>query len=231
MSARLVGLTPPFVELAARSAFTLLDGASTPEALAERAAAVGMPALGLTDHFDLGGIVRFTQACGRFGVRPIVGAEVRCGLPRTDLHKLRWLAHDSPGAVWVRLMLLCADRPGYHALSSLITRARVGSPRGEPVLPLDALRGRTEGLICLVNLEEWGEPAGGAGKGSAEEVLEQLRSLFGDRLQLALENRGLPEDARRCRAWIRYAEERAIAWVPTNAPGMPVRQIESCTTY
>jgi error-prone DNA polymerase len=218
VSARLVGLTPSFVELAARSAFTLLDGASTPETLAERAAAVGMPALGLTDYFDLGGIVRFTQACERFGVRPIVGAELRCGMPRTELHELRWLAHDSPGAVWVRLVLLCMDRPGYHDLSSLITRARLGSPRGEPVLPLDALHGHTEGLICLVNLEEWGEPAGDAGDGSEEEALAKLRSLFQDRLHLALENRGLPEDARRCRTWIRYAEERGIAWIPTNAP-------------
>jgi error-prone DNA polymerase len=52
-----------FVELAARSAFSLLAGASNPEDLAERAAAVGSPALALADVFDLGGAVRFTRAC------------------------------------------------------------------------------------------------------------------------------------------------------------------------
>ena len=216
---RLVGLSAPaFVELAARSAFSLLDGASTPEALAERAAAVGMPALGLADHFDLGGAVRFTRACARHDVRPILGGELRCGVPRSELHELRWLSRDGPGALWTRLVLLCMDSTGYSALSSLITRARLSSPRGEPVLPLRALEGRVSGLICLLRPEEWAAPGRGS-RGELEEgVVRLLRELFADRLYLALEHHGLPEDSRRCRASIRYAEERGIAWIPTNAP-------------
>ncbi|MBT8479839.1 MAG: PHP domain-containing protein, partial [Gemmatimonadetes bacterium] len=72
-----------FVELAARSAFSLLAGASNPEDMAYRAAAVGMPALALADVFDLGGAVRFTRACDDAGVRPIIGGEVRLGGGRT----------------------------------------------------------------------------------------------------------------------------------------------------
>jgi error-prone DNA polymerase len=42
--------TPPYIELHAHSAFSFLDGASTPLELAGTAAALGYPALALTDH-------------------------------------------------------------------------------------------------------------------------------------------------------------------------------------
>ena len=65
-----------YVELHCHSAFSLLDGASSPEALVERARALGMRALALTDHDDLGGMVRFTQAAHSAGIEGIVGAEL-----------------------------------------------------------------------------------------------------------------------------------------------------------
>ncbi len=91
VAARLVGLSElpgpaaprddfPFVELAARSGFSLLDGASNPEALAERAAELGAPSLALADEFDLGGIVRFARACEESGVHPVFGATVRVAM-------------------------------------------------------------------------------------------------------------------------------------------------------
>ena len=52
------GPAPPYVELRAHTAFSFGDGAMTPEALAARAAALGYPAVGLTDAADLGGIPR-----------------------------------------------------------------------------------------------------------------------------------------------------------------------------
>ena len=67
-------LASSFVELSARSGFSLLDGASNPEDHASRAAELSMHALALTDTFDLGGAVRFTRACEIAGVKPIIGA-------------------------------------------------------------------------------------------------------------------------------------------------------------
>jgi len=191
----LFGMGTSFVELAARSAFSLLDGASTPEALAGRAGALGMPALALADAFDVGGAVRFSRACEGAGVRPVLGAEV---FGRPDR----------------RLVLLCRDREGWGTLSSLITGARCGRPRGEPRLeapPAAVLSGRTAGLVGLVRA------AGGTGW--TEDEVEALRRAFpeGD-LLLALEHHGLPEDGRRCARWIRFAEEAGLPWVPTNAP-------------
>jgi error-prone DNA polymerase len=64
------------VELHCHSAFSLLDGASHPEALVARAKALGMPALALTDHDDLGGIVVFAQAADEVGIGGVVGVEL-----------------------------------------------------------------------------------------------------------------------------------------------------------
>ena len=65
-----------FVELRSHSAFSFGDGAVTPETLVQRAAALGYPALGLTDAADLGGVVRFVVEARRQGVKPLVGAEL-----------------------------------------------------------------------------------------------------------------------------------------------------------
>ncbi|HET7459435.1 MAG TPA: PHP domain-containing protein, partial [Gemmatimonadaceae bacterium] len=65
-----------YVELHCHSSFSLLDGASSPEALVARAAALGQRALALTDHDDLGGAVRFAQAAHDANVAAIIGAEV-----------------------------------------------------------------------------------------------------------------------------------------------------------
>jgi len=195
---------PRYVELAARSAFTLLEGASTPEALAARAGEIGARALALTDRFDLGGAVRFARACRAEGVEPLVGGEVtREGGPPT--------------------VLLCRTREGYANLSSMITRARLSNPRGEPSLPPGGVKGRTEGLVALARVVPEGAGGGAVGDdgrrdGELPRFVSQMRRLFGDRLYLALEHHGLPEEARACAAWVDRAEEAGIPWLPVNAP-------------
>ena len=65
-----------YAELHCHSGFSLLDGASNPEDLVARAAAIGMRAIALTDHDDLGGAVRWAEAGLEHGVAAIVGVEV-----------------------------------------------------------------------------------------------------------------------------------------------------------
>jgi len=65
-----------FVHLHVHSHFSFMDGASSPDALLERAAGYGMAALGLTDHQGLYGAIRFYRAALEMGVKPIIGAEV-----------------------------------------------------------------------------------------------------------------------------------------------------------
>jgi error-prone DNA polymerase len=211
------GVEPPFVELAARSGFSLLDGASNPEQLAERAAAIGLPALALADVFDLGGVVRFERACREAGVRPIVGAEVR-----VDLTVGAFPGSTAADATFLSLVLLCENTAGYHNLCALVTAARLDSPRGSPALSLRQLTGRTEGLVCLMRARGLDPPGAGweaatAGQAVARAI-ERLRNLFPDRLWLALEHHGLLEDDRACEAWLAYTRTGSPPWVPVNAP-------------
>ena len=90
----------PYIELHAHSAFSFLDGASTPAELASAAAALGYPALALTDHDGLWGSMEFAHAAAGLGLRPITGAELTLHLdvdgPKTgDIG--RFSAHQHRG--------------------------------------------------------------------------------------------------------------------------------------
>ena len=68
-----------YIELHAASAFSFLQGASLPETLVERAAALGYPALALLDADGVYGAPRFHKAAKQAGLRAIIGAELTIG--------------------------------------------------------------------------------------------------------------------------------------------------------
>jgi DNA polymerase-3 subunit alpha len=67
--------SPAAVHLHAHSEYSLLDGACKIDAMAARAAELGQPALGLTDHGVMNGAVDLYTACNKHGIKPIVGLE------------------------------------------------------------------------------------------------------------------------------------------------------------
>src|SRR4249919_239712 len=76
VSGRTVRLTPVYIELHASSAFSFLDGASLPEALVDRAVALGYPAFALLDRDGVYGAPRVHLAAKKAGIRAIIGAEL-----------------------------------------------------------------------------------------------------------------------------------------------------------
>ncbi len=139
---------PPFVHLHVHSNFSFLDGGSRIEALVTRAAELGQPALALTDHDGLYGAVRFAKACSKADIKPIFGAEVRVEslLAADESHDSR----ESPTDPY-HLVLLAETREGYANLCRLISTAHLADPQRErpPLVTLQSLRERREGLICL----------------------------------------------------------------------------------
>ncbi len=137
-----------YVELRARSAFSFLEGATTPEDLAARAAELGYGAMALGDRDGLYGAPRFYQAAKSAGIRQIVGAELT-------------LDDNS------RLYVLAPDRKRYQNLCRMITDSKMralnpgalardgsaASPvypaKGESRITLDELERYGCGLICL----------------------------------------------------------------------------------
>ena len=66
----------PYAELHCHTHFSFLDGASAPDELIERAVALGLSGVAVTDHQGLYGVVRFANAAREAGLRPIVGIEI-----------------------------------------------------------------------------------------------------------------------------------------------------------
>jgi error-prone DNA polymerase len=125
-----VSAAPPYVELHAHSAFSFLDGASTPLELATTAEAAGYTAMALTDHDGIWGSREFAEACqGKdFGLRPIVGAELTVALVPGAGDGSPGPEADPPTA---HLTLLVEDAGGYRNLCRLLTAAHAHT-RGHP---------------------------------------------------------------------------------------------------
>src|SRR2546425_3739769 len=130
-----------YAELHAHSAYSFLDGASSPEEVAAAAAMLGYRTVALTDHDGIWGAMEFAHACAGLGVRAITGAELT----------VEGGSH---------LTLLVEDRRGYRNLCRLITFAHDGTRtrRGARVLPardtppcvsFEQLEQQAEGLVCL----------------------------------------------------------------------------------
>lgn len=64
-----------YVPLHNHSEFSFFDGYSTPEEMAVRAKEIGAPAIAITDHGNVNGLVKFAKACKKHGVKPILGME------------------------------------------------------------------------------------------------------------------------------------------------------------
>ncbi len=121
----------PYAELHCISNFTFLRGASHPEELVERAAALGYRALAITDECSLAGVVRAHQAAKTARLQLIVGTELRL--------------QDGPG-----LVLLAPDRRAYAQMSALITLGRLNAPKGQYRLRREDLVRRVPDCLALL---------------------------------------------------------------------------------
>ena len=168
-----------YTELHCHSFYSLLDGASPPEDLLDRAAALGMDALALTDHDGLYGAVRFCQAARERGIKPILGAE----LTLEGGHHLLLLVEDSRG--WANLCRLI----------SLAHHAEPGKARAS--VPMAALADHAGGLICLSACRK-GEITVHLLARRPKEALaaaEKYVQIFGrDHFWIELQNHLLPDD-------------------------------------
>ena len=125
------GSSVRYAELHAHSAFSFLDGASTPEELVEEAVRLGLGAIALTDHDGLYGVVRFAEAARELGIDTVFGAELSLGPgARTD-------QPDPPGP---HLLVLARGPEGYRRLSRQLAAAHLaGGRKGVLRYDFDAL--------------------------------------------------------------------------------------------
>ena len=191
---------PPYAELHARSAFSLLDGASAPEAIVARAAAVGLAGLAVLDRDDVGGAVRLHRAAREAEVTLVHGAT---------------LTMEDESA----LPVLVVDRLGWANLCRLLTDARMHGRRGSPRTSWDALGARSAGLIVLTGGAE-GAIGRALARGDEAAATRRLRGLidaFGrERVLVEAARHGMPWEDALAEASIAIAASVGVEWVPTN---------------
>jgi len=189
-----------YVELHCHSYYSLLDGASSPEALVEQASVLGYPALALTDHDGLYGAVRFWQAARERSLKPIIGAEV--ALAGSD-----------------HLTLLAENRRGYANLCRLLSAGQLAGQKGQPKFTVETLAAHATGLLCLSGCRQ-GAAALALLAGDEEKARQaagQLRDLFvPDRFWIELQSHFLPSDARLVAALADLARRLGVGIVATN---------------
>ena len=213
-----------YIELRAHSAYSLLRGTSSPDALLVEAARLGMPGLALTDHNNVYGAVSFQKTAQALGIQPILGAEITIE-PHSPVEKAPSLfMGEGVGGGGAALTLLVATETGWENLCWLITQAQHQAPKGEGLLRLEQLDGRSEGLIALSGgregqitrvLEAEGMPA-------ARQLARVYAALFEPgRFFIELHHHRCPYDDQRVAALVELAGSLGLEAVASNHAHYP----------
>jgi len=212
-------MTSQYVELHAASAFSFLQGASSPESLVERALALDMPAMALLDHNGVYGSARFHTSAKLNGVQAHIGAEVSVSSFGSRLRPPEWLPHQHPDEP-ARLPLLCESREGYQNLCQLITQFKMREiTKNDGAATFDDLKQYAFGLVCLTGGDEGPLAAALArgGESAGCETVENLTRIFGrENVYVELQRHQERSEEWRNQAAIRIARSLNLPVIATD---------------
>ena len=191
------------VHLHVHSEYSLLDGACKIEKLAARAAELGMPALGLTDHGVLNGAVEFYKACRKHGVKPILGLEAYLVDDRRERDKVRYERNH--------LTLLARNGEGFRNLIKLSSLGYLeGFRRGQANVDMELLDRHSEGVIALSGClqSRFCQRIVQEREQEARAHADELLGVFGaDNVYFEVQNNKIPEQDRANEGIVRIARE------------------------
>jgi DNA polymerase-3 subunit alpha len=205
---------PSAVHLHVHSEYSLLDGANKIGPMAQRAAELGMPALGLTDHGVMNGAVEHFKACRDAGIKPILGLEAYFVDDRR--------AASAPGARVERnhLTLLAASDAGFRNLVKLTSAGFLdGFSRGKANVDMELLDRHSEGVIALTGClqSRFCQRLVEGRDVDARAHIDQLAGVFGtDNLYFEIQANGIPEQDRANQGIVSTARELGRPLVATG---------------
>ncbi|MCF8881458.1 DNA polymerase III subunit alpha [Erythrobacter sp. SN021] len=201
----------PFVPFRILSAYTMLEGAIDPKAMAKLAKERGFPAMAIADRNGLYGAVMFANACKAEGIQPIIGTLLGVARPSRD--------EGAEGKQVDYLPLYAQDEAGYDNLCHLVSKAHLERPlEYDPHVRMEDLEGHTDGLIAFTGASEGGVTrllAEGQ-QNHAETLLDRLQALFPERLYIELARRRNEVEERAEAALVDLAYARDLPLVATN---------------
>jgi DNA polymerase-3 subunit alpha len=204
----------PFVHLHVHSEFSLLDGLSRIKHLAARAKALNQPALALTDHGTMFGVIPFYEACKAEGVKPIIGIETYVAA-RTMRDRDPQLDKERS-----HLLLLAENQTGYLNLLKLASASQLEGYYYRPRIDLDFLAAHSEGLIATTGCMAAEIPRaivrGESNK--AHTLMGKYLDIFGpERFFIELQEHSIPDLTRLNQTLVEeYAPRYNLRFLATN---------------
>ena len=203
-----------FVHLHGHSEYSLLDGGCRVQQMAETAAELGMPAMAVTDHGNLFGVIEHYKACKEVGIKPIIGCEVYVAIESRHLRKAaRGLAHASN-----HLVLLAKNATGYRNLTKLVSKGYTEGYYYNPRVDKELLREYSEGLVCLSACVAGEVPhmIQREGVAEAEKVAREFMEIFGDDYYLEIQRHGIDIEGKVNDGLLRLHKKLGVPLVATN---------------
>ncbi len=179
-----------FVHLHVHSQYSLLDGFSNIKKLVNRTKELGMPAIALTDHGSMYGVIEFFNAAQAAGIKPIIGLEGYMASRRMQDRdaKLDKQSHH--------LLLLAENQTGYRNLLKIASAAQTEGFYYYPRIDHEFLEKHAEGLIATSGCMSAEIPRALRDKGpeEARRLMDWYYEVFGPKnFYLELQSHGIPE--------------------------------------
>lgn len=202
-----------FVHLHAHTEYSLLDGQGKVKKMVARAKELGMPALAITDHGTMFGVIEFFKACKANEIKPIVGVEAYMAprqMGERDPMKDRKAFH---------LLLLAENEVGYRNLLQIATAGQLQGYYYNPRIDHDFLASHSEGLICTTGCLAAEIPRAlvEGRQAEAKKWIDWYYQVFGpDRFFFELQDHEIPELQQLNKALLELAPHYNAQFVATN---------------
>jgi len=215
-----------FAHLHVHTEYSMLDGAARIDEVVAAAVADGQPAIGITDHGNMYGVLDFYRAARAAGITPVLGLEAyMAGESRLERPVRRGRMDDTGGdsgggeKLYYHLSLLAETTQGYKNLIKLSSAAYLEGYYYKPRVDWELLERHREGVIATTGC------LGGVVLQAllrddvplATKLASRLRDIFGpDHLFVELQDHGLEEQRRTNGNLIRIAKDLHIPLLATN---------------
>ena len=195
-----------FVHLHVHSEYSLSNGLIRINDVIATAASSGMPAIGMTDHANIYGLVKFYRAALAEGVKPILGVDA-------------WIENEQNPSAPTRLTLLVKDNEGYRNLCRLLGKA-YGSAQhgGKACIRKTWFENFGSGLIALSGAQD-GDLGWAIRQARAERVhqlVDEYCAIFDNRFYIELRRVGKSQEEQYNSDAIALAASKGLPVVATN---------------
>jgi DNA polymerase-3 subunit alpha len=159
---------------------SFFDGFGKPQELASIAKELGYPALGISNHGNITGLVQHWLACKDVGIKPILGCEVYF---QPKFNK------ENPQRKSYHLNLFCKNTKGYENLCHMLTEANVEQFYYKAIVDFKLLEKYSEGLICTTACiaSATSQAINNGNINTAERLLKKFKSIFGNDLYIEIQ--------------------------------------------